>query len=47
MFITRFCNDEEQEELGFVCWTGHILNVIEKAKDRAMLLHLLEAFLIR
>jgi len=36
-----------QKELGLVCWTGHIVNVIEKAKDRALLLQLLEAFLIR
>jgi len=45
MFITRCCSDEE--ELGLVCWTEHILNVIEKAKDRAVLMQLLEAFLIR
>jgi len=42
MFITRFCSDEE---LGLHDWT--FMNVIEKAKDRAMLLYLLEAFLIR
>jgi len=36
-----------KKELGLVCWTEHMLSVIEKAKDRAKLLQLLEAFLIR
>ena len=36
-----------KKELGLVCWTEHMLSVIEKAKDKAMLLQLVEAFLIR
>jgi len=36
-----------KKEVGLVCWTGHIVDVTEKAKDRVMLLQLLEALLIR
>jgi len=36
-----------KKELDLACWTGHIVNAIEKTKDRAVLLHLPEAFLIR
>jgi len=48
MFITRFTGDERRTWFGLPDWTFlHFLNVLEKAKDRAMLLQLLEAFLIR
>jgi len=35
-----------KKELGLVCWDGHVVNIMEKAKDRTILLRLLEAFLI-
>jgi len=35
-----------KKELGLVCKTVHIVNIIEKVKYRPMLLQLLEAFLI-
>jgi len=40
-----FCSDEERTWIGLLDWT--FLNVIEKAKNRAMLLQLLQAHLIR
>jgi len=45
MFNVYYCNDDERTWL--LCWTRHMLCVLEKAKDRAMLVQLLEAFLIR
>ena len=47
MFVTRFCSDEEKTRFVLLDWT--FLNVIEKAKDRVVLLqaYLLEWFLMR
>jgi len=36
-----------KKALGLVCWIGHIVDVLEKPKNRAMLLQLLQAHLIR
>jgi len=40
LFITRFCSDEERTWFALLEWT--FLNVIEKAKYRAMILQLLD-----
>jgi len=42
MFITMFCSDEERTWFGLLDWT--FVNIIEKAKHKAMLLQLLEAY---